>query len=193
VARQHRDEDGGGESLFSRVMRERGRPSRTIDFPGLKGVKVALWAPTEGEEAEADAEARTHLTKVLGLDALQLSLAVETALHSRERDVQLLAQVLRDPSDPEQAFVESPDELRDGLEPPQRVALVAAIKDFQDDRYNPTLPSEDTSLAGLIRDLKAEGGLSSFWTSCDGDTRLRIVHALAAPLQTQTPENSSAT
>lgn len=188
------DEDGGDElSVFARVMQERGRPHRVIPVPGLDGVEVAIRCPTEDELTTADVEARKHLTKGLGLSALELSLAQETELARRERELQLLALVLRDPRDAEQAFVESVDELRAHLEEPQRVGLIAAVNDFRRERFAAKTPEESERIVELIRDLKAAGALSTYWMSCEPDSQLSIVHALVEACATPTAPSSSDT
>lgn len=183
-------------SLFARVMQERGRPFKVIPFPGLEGVEVALWCPTEDEEIEADIESRRYLTKEKGLTALELSLAQETELAKRARETELLALVLRDPLDPEQAFAESADALRGaggqpGLEKPQREALMAAIEDFRRERFEAKTPEEYAEIVRHVRTLKDVGALSVWWTSCGSDTQVRVLEALlTAP---PTPPDSSAT
>lgn len=194
--REKTDEERDDEavSLFARVMQERGRPHKVIDFPGLDGVQVALWCPTEDEEIEADIESRRYLTKEKGLNALELSLAQETELAKRARETELLALVLRDPADPEQAFVESADALRGkggqpGLEKPQREALMAAIEDFRRERFERRTPDEATEIVRHVRALKDVGALSAWWTSCGGDTQVRVLEALLVALPT--PPSSS--
>lgn len=183
-------------SRFSRVMRERGRPHRVIDMPGCPGERVAIWCPTDTEESEADAAARTHLTGALKLNALQLSLAMETKLHERERQLELLALVLRDPDDPTAPYAESVDDLRDadhGLEPDQREQLMAAIADFRRERYEAHVPEEDEKIVEAVRALGEAGALSQYVTSCDIDSLRSIVLALAKASRTQTAQNSSGT
>jgi hypothetical protein len=186
--------DEEATSLFARVMQERGRPHKVIPFPGLEGVEVAIWCPTEDEEIEADIESRRYLTKEKGLNALELSLAQETELAKRARETELLALVLRDPLDPEQAFVESADALRGkggqpGLEKPQREALMAAIEDFRRERFEAKTPEEYAEIVRHVRALKDVGALSPWWMSCGSDTQVRVLEALlAAP---PTPPSSS--
>jgi len=183
-----REKERGDEevmSLFARVMQERGRPFKVIPFPGLEDVDVAIWCPTEDEEIEADIESRRYLTKEKGLTALELSLAQETELAKRARETELLALVLRDPADPEQAFVESADALRGaggqpGLEKPQREALMAAIEDFRRERFEAKTPEEYAEIVRHVRALKDVGALSAWWTSSntDTETQLRVLEAL---------------
>lgn len=175
--REDRDDDSA-LSTFARVMQERARPHRVIPFPGLDGVEVAIWCPNEAEETEADVESRKHLTKHHGLTALELSLAQETELAKRERQIELLALVLRDPGDPEQAYAESADELRQLLEAPQRKALVAAIEDFKRERFESHTPEESEEIVRNVRALKEVGALSTYWMSCDFDTQVRVLEAL---------------
>lgn len=182
-------------SPFVAAMRQRGRPHKVIAFPA-SSEKVAIVVPSSSERAEADAAARVHLTKTLGLDALQLSLAVESSLFERERDIELLARVLRVPSAPTQAFVDSADTLRDpdlGFTDEDRKHLVAAVDEFCRERYEPTLPDDEDKLVELILGLKADGAMSAFVESCDGDTARRIVISLARAWPTQTPRSSSGT
>lgn len=187
-----RDDEDASLSALARVMRDQARPVRVIPMPGLDGVKVAIRCPTEGELTEADTEARKHLTKGLGLNALELSLAQETELARREREIELLALVLRDPDNPDEAFAESADELREVLEEPQRMGLMAALEEFRRDRFAAKTPEESAEIVRLVRDLKAAGALSSYWMSCDSDTQTAI---LAALLESATPTapTSSAT
>ncbi|MEZ4395134.1 MAG: hypothetical protein R3A48_28985 [Polyangiales bacterium] len=191
---RRRDDDDEAVSAFARVMQERGRrPHRVIPMPGLEGVRVAIMCPTEGELTTADVEARKHLTKGLGLNALELSLAQETELSRRERELQLLALILRDADDPDSAFVESVDELREDLEEPQRKGLMAAMEDFRRERYEARTPEESERIVELVRDLKVVGALSTYWMSCDPDSQLSIVHALVEACAKQTVPSSSDT
>lgn len=190
---RRRDDDDEAVSRFSRVMSERGRPHRVIPMPGLEGEEVAILCPTEGELTTADVEARKHLTKGLGLNALELSLAQETELSRRERELQLLALILRDPDDPEQAYVEDVDDLREHLEEPQRRALIVAMEDFRRERYEARTPEESERIVELVRELKAAGALSTYWMSCDPDSQLSIVHALVEACAKQTAPSSSDT
>lgn len=195
---KRRDEERGEAlSAFARAMQERGRPHRVIDFPGLPGVRVAILCPTEGEVVEADVEARKYLTKELGLTALDLSLAQEQELFKRVFELELLATVLRDPDDPEEAFVEGVDELRDpphGIDAAQRRQLMAAVDDFRRERFERRTPEEGAEIVGFLRDLKEGGALSTWWTSCGPDTQLSTLIALldSAP-GSPTPPPSSAT
>lgn len=183
-----------GDSPLARALaRLGGRPAKVIDFPGLEGTRVALWCPNEAEESAADVQARQRLTSTFKLSALDLSLAQETALAKRERELELLALVLRDPADPEMAFVESSDELRESISGPQREALIAALADFKVERFEAHTPAEDAELARLVRDLgKADGVLDTWLTSCAADSLRRIVRALAASTP-PTPDSSSTT
>lgn len=191
------DDDGADDALstFARVMQEHGRADKLIDFPGLKkGVKVRIWCPTEDEEIEADVASRKYLTKKHGLSALDLSLAQDTELARRVREVELLALVLRDPTDPEQAYVESADDLRGGggkpaLEKPQRERLMAAIEEFRRERFEAHTPEEAAEIVGYVRDLKDVGALSEYWRSCGSDTQVQILIALldAVPTAPTTP------
>lgn len=185
-----RDDDDASLSALARVMRDRARPVRVIPMPGLDGVKVAIRCPTEAELTEADTEARKHLTKGLGLNALELSLAQETELARREREVELLALVLRDPDNPDEAFAESADELREVLEEPQRMALMAALEEFRRDRFAAKTPEESAEIVRLVRDLKAAGALSSYWMSCDSDTQTAILAALLESVTPTAPTSS---
>ena len=183
-------------SPFRAAMKQRGRPaSDAIKLPGCAAT-VRLWVPSASEREEADAEARKHLTASLKLDALQLSLAVDSELHQRAFELELLARVLRDPSDPSQAFCESVDELRDpdqGFTDEDRKYLMAALRDFESSRYEPALPDEDAKVVELIRDLKAVGGLSDFVERCSVDTLRSIVRSLAGRSPMPTSPSSSAT
>jgi hypothetical protein len=198
MARRSNEGDSDeGLSLFARAMQQRGRPARVIDFPGLDGVRVALWCPTDDEETQADVESRKYLTKQMGLSALELSLAQETELAKRSREIELLALVLRDPTDPAVAFCESSDDLRGGesggLEADQRKALMAAIEDFKRERFRAKTPEEAAEIVELLKSLKAVGALSSYWTSCDSDTQEFIVHTLVEALPKPTEPSSSGT
>lgn len=182
-------------SPFVSAMKQRGRPHKLVTLPGTTA-KVAVWVPTASERAEADAAARVHLTKTLGLDALQLSLAVESDLHRREFDIELLAKVLRSPSDPTQAFVESVDDMRDpdnGFTDEDRKLLVAAVDEFTRERYEPELPDDEQALVELILGLKADGLLSASVESFDGALLKRIVLSLVKAWPTRTQPSSSGT
>lgn len=182
-------------SPFVAAMRQRGRPHKTVPLPGGHG-RVALWVPTAAEREESDAEARKYLTSVLKLDALQLSLAVDSDLHRRAFELELLARALRDPGDPTQAFVADADELRDpanGFTDEDRARLITELDVFARERYEPELPDEDAKIAELVRSLKAAGGLSGFVESCAIDTLRRIVRSLAGASPTPTSPSSSGT
>ena len=174
-------DDDAALSTCARVMREEARPSRVVDMPGRPGVKVRIVCPTEAEETEADVESRKLLTKEMGLTALELSLAQETELAKRERQIELLFLCVRSAEDVEESFFESSDEARQTLERPQREALIKAIDVFRKERFNPKTPEEHADIVRLVRGLKELGALPEFWTSCDDDTKWNIVDALAAP------------
>jgi len=197
MARGRHDDEGDARSPFARAMQELGRPRRVIDFPGADGVRVALWCPTEGEVIQADVEARKHLTKAMGLSALDLSLAQEQELFRRVFELELLALVLRDPDDPEDAFVESAEELRDpphGIDATQRRQLMEALDDFRRERFERRTPEEAAEIVGFLRDLKEGGALSTWWKSCGTGTQLSTLTALldSAP-GSPTPPPSSGT
>lgn len=182
-------------SPFVAAMKQRGRPSKQVALPGTTA-KVAVWVPTASERAQADAASRVHLTKTLELDALQLSLAVESELHAREMHIELLAKVLRDPADPTQAFIASADELRDsdnGFTDEDRKRLMAAVDDFARERYEPEMPDDEASLVELILGLKADGLLSASVESFDTASLRRIVLSLVKAWPTRTQPSSSAT
>ena len=168
-------------SPFVAAMKQRGRPHKAVSLPG-SATKVALWVPTASERATASAAARKYLTDELKLDALQLSLAVESDLYVREYDIELLALVLRDPSDPTQAFVASSEEIRDpdnGFTDVDRKRLLAAVDEFTRERYEPELPEGGDELKELIRGLKADGALSDCVESFDSVMLRRTVRSLA--------------
>ena len=183
-------------SPFRAAMKQRGRPaSDAIKLPGCAAT-VRLWVPSASEREEADAEARKHLTASLKLDALQLSLAVDSELHQRAVELELLARVMRDPGDPSQAFCESADELRDpesGFTDEDRRYLMAALRDFERERYEPELPDEDAKVVEMLRDLKAAGGLSDFVERCATDTLRSIVRSLVSHRPMPTSPSSSGT
>jgi hypothetical protein len=182
-------------SPFVAAMRQRGRPHKVVALPGSTA-KVAVWVPTASERAEADAAARMHLTRTLKLDALQLSLAQESELFERERDIELLARVLRDPRDPSQAFVDAADTIRDpdmGFTDNDRKLLIAAMDDFARERYEPNLPDNEERLVELILGLKADGALSVHVESFASDTLRSIVLSLAKAWPTPISPSSSAT
>lgn len=179
--RRNDDERSEALSAFARAMQERGRPHRVIDFPGVPGARVAILCPTEGEIVEADVEARKYLTKELGLSALELSLAQEQELFKRVFELELLATILRDPDDPEEAFVEGVDELRDaphGIDAAQRRQLMEAVEDFRRERFERRTPEEGAEIVGFLRDLKGSGALSTWWMSCGSDTQLSTLIAV---------------
>lgn len=196
-----RDRKGGepeaedqGLSYLAQAALGRARPSRVIDFPGLEGVKVALVCPSEEERTEADVESRLYLTRTMKLTALDLTLAQETELAQREREIELLALVLRRPDDVDEVAVESADELRRMIGDHQRRALIAEMKSFERQRFEARTPEESEEVVRLVLSLKAVGGLSAFWTSCDGDTprATRIVEALCEEIERRTEPSSSA-
>lgn len=187
------DDDEDALSTFAAAMRRRGRPVRVIDFPGVPGLRVGLWCPTEGEESEADVESRKYLTKTLGLNALELSLSQETELAKREREIELLAAILRNAEDPGQSFADSADDLREHLEKEQRVALMATVADFKRDRFASGTPEESAEIVRLAQSLKAVGAVATYWMSCDFDTQVRVVHALIEAIPSRTAPTSSDT
>lgn len=171
-------DSSSGESRFARVMAERGRPFRVVPMPGLDCEKVALWCPTEGEESEANIAARKWLTEEHKLDALQLSLSVESELFQREYELELLAMVLRDPDDPEMAYVDDADALRDGLEKPQREQLMEMMQSFRRERFLLDLPNDPDKVVELLRGLKEVSSVRASLMSCDVDTLLTIIDCL---------------
>lgn len=189
MSRNRADDADEAQSAAAQAMGD-ARPSRLIDLPGRPGVKVRIVCPSEEDETEADVESRKRLTKSLGLSALELSLAQDTELAERERQIELITLCVRTADDVEEAFFEDSDEARRRLEKPQRKALIAAITEFQTSRYESRTPEQGAEIARLVRDLKEVGGLSGYWTSCGDDTKWNIVNALADAL---TPPNSSNT
>lgn len=188
-----RDDDDETLSMFAEAMRRRGRPVRVIDFPGVPNLRVGLWCPTEADISSADVESRKYLTKTLGLTALELSLAQETELAQREREIELLASILRDPNDAEQAFADSANDLRDHLEEEQRKALIAAVNEFRRSRFVTATAEESADVIRLVRSLKINGAVSTYWMSCDFDTQVFILDTLISALPVQTAPTSSAT
>lgn len=186
----HEGSDDAALSVCARVMQDRARPHRILDMPGEPGVRVAIVCPSEAEETEADVEARKFLTKTMKLAALELSLAHESELSRREREIELLALCVRSAEDIEESFWESSDEARERLEKPQRKALIAAIEDFRAERFEAKTPAQDAEIVRLVRGLKEVGALSTFWTSCDDDTRWNIVNALAMSLTAPSSSDS---
>lgn len=185
-----RSNDDG--SPLSRAAARLGRPAKLVDFPGLPGTKVALWCPNEDEESRADIAARQRLTQTFKLTALDLSLAQETELAKREREVELLALVLRDPADPSQAFAESADELREAISGPQREQLVALLADWKAERFEARTPREDEEFVRVVRDMgKMDGVLPTWLTSCDGASLRRLVVLLATSTPSTAPSSSS--
>lgn len=192
VRRKDDEENSEAESPFARALaRAGGRPSKTIDFPGLDGTRVALWCPNEDEESEAEVEARKRLTGQFKLSALDLSLAQETELFERERAVELITLVLRDPDCLDDAFFESSDEARK-LSRFQRKALMAAIEDFARERFMRRNPGEVDDILRLIKESKEAGVLSTWLVSCESGTELReLVEILATALYGNTPSTTS--
>lgn len=184
-----RDDNADGSPL-ARAAARLGRPCKKLDFPGMPGTRVALWCPNEDEESRADIAARQRLTQTFKLTALDLSLAQETELVKREREIELLALVLRDATDPSQAFTEGSDELREHLSGPQRAMLVEAIEDFKRERFMARTPEEDDALVKVLVDMgKVEGVLPTWLRSCDDATLRRIVECLVK--HPPTPSSSS--
>lgn len=175
------DRDDAALSVFARAVADSARPSRVVELPGRPGVRLRIVCPTEEEETEADVESRKRLTKVLGLTALELSLAQETELAKRERQIELIFLCARNVDDVEESFFESADEARGALERPQREALIFAIEAFRKERFNPKTPEEQAEIVRWVRGLKGIGALPECWTSFDDVTRWTIVDALAAP------------
>lgn len=189
----HRDDeqDDAASPFAQALARAGGRPSKVIDFPGLDGVRVALWCPNEDEESEAEVEARKRLTGRYKMSALDLSLAQETELFERERDIELLTLVLRDPNDPDEAFFESSDEARK-LSRPQRKALIAAKDDYLRERFMRRTPDEADEIVRLVRESKEAGVLSTWLASCESASELRaLVEVLATALMDSTPSTTS--
>lgn len=191
VARKDRDDDADGSPL-ARAAARLGRPHRVMDFPGMPNTRVAIWCPNEDERTRADINARQRLTQQWKLTALDLSLAQETELAKREREIELLALVLRDPVDPTQAFTESPEELREHLAGPQRAMLVEAIEDFERERFMARTPEEDAELLKVLRDMgKVAGVLPTWLLSCAPGTLRRIVEITLRAGTPSTPSSSS--
>ncbi len=181
MSRSRNDDEHEGEasSRFAQAMaRQGGRPVKVVDFPGLDGERVGVWCPNAQEETEAEVAARKHLTGHYKMSALDLSLTSETELYQRERDVEMLTLVLRDPDEPNDAFFESSDEAR-GLTRPQVRALLALVEDFRRERYEARTPENAAELVRLVRESKAVGALSTWLTSCDAGTLRELVELLA--------------
>lgn len=187
-----KDDEGGADSPFARAQaRAGGRPSKGVDFPGFDGVRAALWCPNEEEHAEAEVEARKRLTGQYKMSALDLSLAQETELFERERAVELIILVVRDPDDPDDAFFESSDEARK-LTRPQRKALMALIEDFERERFMRRAPAQRDEIIRLVRESKEAGVLSTWLASCESASELReLVEILATALPDSTPSTTS--
>lgn len=186
-----RDEPTDGSPL-ARASARVGRPHKVLDFPGMPNTRVALWCPNEDERTRADIDARQRLTQTFKLTALDLSLAQETELAKREREIEILALVLRDPIDPTQAFTESSNELREHLTGPQRKMLIEALEDFERERFQARTPEEDAELLRVLTDMgKVEGVLPTWLLSCEPGTLRRIVEILAKGSTRPTPSSSS--
>ena len=181
-ASRGRDDEDAGLSYLAAAALKQGRASRVIDFPGMEGVRVAVVCPNEAERTEADVESRKRLTKGMGLTALELTLAQETELVERERDLDLLALVLRHPDDVEQTVVDDVGDLRKLIGDHQRKALVAAVRSFERERYEARTPEEGEEVVRLVRSLKASGAVATFVTSSGGDTAVHIIEALCDAL-----------
>lgn len=188
-----RTQGDDGSPLARAIARTGGRPVKVVDFPGLAGTRVALWCPNDLEESSADIAARQRLTGQFKLTALDLSLAQETDLVRREREIELLTLVLRDPANPDMAFVEESDELRESIAAPQREALMRSIEDFKSERFVARAPGEDDELAKLVQSMgKVDGVLPTWLQSCETATLRRIVLCLVASTP-PTPDSSSNT
>jgi len=162
-----------------------------VDFPGLEGTRVALWCPNEEEHAEAEVEARKRLTGQYKMSALDLAVAQETELYERERQVELITLVVRDPDDPDDAFFESSDEARK-LTKPQRRALIALLDDFERERFEAKTPEQAAEIVRLVRQMGKEGSLSVWLTTCEADTMREIIELLATgEADLSTPSSSS--
>lgn len=193
IPRRDDADDGDDLTPFARVMRSRARPHKVLDFPGLDGVQVALVVPSDEEEAAAQAAALHHLTGELKLDEFKLSIAIDQKLYESERDRQLLARVLRDPKDPDASFA-TVDELREHLGKEVREVLMRLLTKFRRERSPETeLEGKGDELVELIRDLKDDGVLSDYLTSCAFDTLVSIALSLAEALPTRTRPSSTDT
>ena len=190
--RRPNDDEESADSPFARALaRTGGRPTKTVDFPGLEGTRVALWCPNEEEHAEAEVEARKRLTGQYKMSALDLAVAQETELYERERQVELITLVVRDPDDPDDAFFESSDEARK-LTKPQRKALIALIEDFERERFMRRTPEQVDEIVRLVRESKEAGVLSTWLASCESASDLRgLVMILADVLPDSTPSTTS--
>jgi len=190
--RRPNDDEESADSPFARALaRTGGRPTKTVDFPGLEGTRVALWCPNEEEHAEAEVEARKRLTGQYKMSALDLAVAQETELYERERQVELITLVVRDPDDPDDAFFESSDEARK-LTKPQRRALIALLDDFERERFEAKTPEQAAEIVRLVRQMGKEGSLSVWLTSCEADTMREIIELLATgEADLSTPSSSS--
>ncbi|MDO9020566.1 MAG: hypothetical protein Q8S73_36925 [Deltaproteobacteria bacterium] len=194
------DDEAPRVSRFSRSVGSRARPNKLVAFPGAPGEKVRLWAPSDEDDQLAETEARRHLTGVLKLSALELSLAADGALFRAELDRQLLFRVLRDPDDPIQSYFESVDEVREGLEAAQREALMREIRHWRTERY-PELDLEDVpeaqrggpGLVGWMREAKSCGALLTWWRSFEPATQDAIMLSLVDASTSATVPSSSDT
>lgn len=188
---KRRDDEDSAQSPFARALARAGaRPSKTIELPGMPGTKVALWCPNDEEEAEADVEASKRLTAHHKMSALDLTLGQATDLFQRERDIELITLVARDPDDADDAFFESSDEARQ-LARPQRRALIAAIEDFQRERFMSRTPEVRGEVVRLVREAKQAGVLSNWLVSCESATELREIIEILAEALDSTPSTTS--
>jgi len=189
--RNERDEAG---SAFARALAQMGgRPVKVVEFPGMPRTRVALWCPNQGEEADASAEASKRLTVHYKMSALDLTVAQARKLFDDEYRAEILTLVLRDPDEPEEAFFESSDEMRN-VARPQALALMELVDDFMRERFMSRTPEQTDELMRLLREGKEAGVLSTWLASCESATELRfIIETLmgARPDSTPTPSTTS--
>jgi hypothetical protein len=178
---------------LARAMKSQKRPHKTIDFPGMNGLKVAIVVPSDEEIAEAQAAALQYLTAGLKLDEFKLSIMLERNLYEAEEQRQLLACVLRDPADVDASFG-TIDDLRQYLTPDTRKILLRHLAAFTEARSpEKRFDGDPKKVEEFVRDLKDSGALSEYLTSCDFATLVTIGLSLAEALPPRTKPSSTDT
>lgn len=166
------------------------RPHRVTTWPG-EDTPIALVVLTRAELMAAQIAAVKHCVDELKLDAVKLALLQPEGLLENERDVQLLARAVRDPS-MGLAPLHDVRAMRERLTAETQAALIAAYNAFELERSPISRAGSDAELGELLARLKADGGLSTYLLCCDGDS-LRNIALYMAKLLSPTSTSSSAT
>lgn len=162
------------------------RPHRVTTWPGTDEA-IALVVLTRAEIAAAQIAAAKYLVDEHKLDGVKLALLQPEGLLENEREVQLLARAVRDPS-AGLAPLHDVRAMRERLTEDAQAYLIAAYNDFERERSPIRRAKNREELEGMLARLKADGGLSTYLLCCDGDSLRNIALCMA---ETWSPTSGS--